>query len=269
MNMRCLQPDQITVRCLSLAALAVFSHSAIGQTTSPGPYVQSPTIEASAADSKLRQMDLIYQQQLRARHIPVLGRYLTELQKLAASAADPTIYDSEIKRVQTIISAGGVVDLNATANALNPAAKSTGEPPAASALTRSTKAVTTLTPAFARNIQPMPEGSASPEAAAIGQIEWRIDMLPAGTYELVIQYACPTAKPDLMVEAAFAGQKISKTLDASKLTKDNTSYRLLRLGRMTLAKAVSGETLRLTSGSADSSAFLVRNFVISRSDAKE
>jgi hypothetical protein len=38
---------------------------------------------------------------------------------------------------------------------------------------------------------------------------------------------------------------------------------------MTLAKAVSGETLQLTAGSADSSAFLVRNFIISRADAEK
>lgn len=263
-------PDLIMARRLTLAALIVFTGSVMCQTTpSTALPVQSPAIEASAADSKLRQMELIYQQQLRARHIPVLGKYLTELQKQAASATDPTPYQAEIQRVQAIITSGGVVDLSAVAQELNPTAKPTIAPSTPVPLIRPQRAVTTLTPSFARSILPVPEGSASPDAAAIGQIEWRIDTLPAGTYDLVIQYACPASKSELVVEATFAGQKISKTLDPSKATKDTASYRLLRLGKMTLSKTVSGETLRVTAGAADSSAFLVRNFVIARAKATE
>lgn len=262
--------DLMIARSLMLAAVIVFTGSAMGQTTpSPALPVQSPAIEASAADSKLKQMELIYQQQLRARHIPVLGKYLTELQKQAATATDPNPYQAEIQRVQAIINSGGVVDLNAVAQELNPTAKPTIAPSTTAPLIRPQRAVTTLTPSFARSILPVPEGSASPEAAAIGQIEWRIDTLPVGTYDLVIQYSCPTAKSELKVEATFAGQTISKTLDPSKATKDTASYRLLRLGQMTLTKTMSGETLRLTAGTADSSAFLVRNFVIARAKVAE
>ena len=248
----------IAARRLAFAGLTFLASSAMSQT--------SPAIEASSADSKLRQMETIYQQQLRARHIPVLGRYLTELQKQAATATDPKLYTAEIQRVQAMISAGGVLNLNSVMRELNPETAPAASAPAAIRLAR---AVTTLTPAFARSIQPVPEGSASPDAAAIGQIEWRIETLPAGTYDLVIQYACPTAKSDLLIEATFAGKKISKNLDPSKATKDITSYRLLRLGQMTLDKTTSGETLKLTAGVAGSSSFFVRNFVIAQTKPAE
>lgn len=240
--------------------------SAVAQTTPAIPLlVKSAPVEASAPDSKLRQMEVIYQQQLRARHLPVLSRYLTELQSQAAKATDPIALKAEIQRVQSLIAAGGMVDLQAISQELNPTV-----PPASIAAMpmpsapRAARAVTTLTPAFASNIQPVPEGSASPEAAAIGLIEWRIETLPAGKYDLVIQYACPVAQTEIQVQAEFAGNIISKKLDASKTTKDSTSYRLLRLGQISLDKDVAGGTLRLSAGTPDSKTVLVRNFVIAR-----
>jgi hypothetical protein len=124
--------------------------------------------------------------------------------------------------------------------------------------------VNTLTPAFAQRIQPVPEGSASPEAAAIGQIEWRIDHLPAGKYDLLMQYAAPDLEADLPISIEFAGQKITQTLGKDRATKDAKSYRLYRIGQIQLTQDSSGEILRLTAGTSQSATLLLRNFVISQ-----
>jgi len=121
-----------------------------------------------------------------------------------------------------------------------------------------------LTPPLARSILPLPAGSSSPDAAAVGEIEWRIESLPAGSYEMVIQYACPALTRPLPVRVEFAGQKIEVALDVAKTTKDATTYRLLRLGQITLATEARGETLRLSADTRESTALLVRQFVIAR-----
>jgi len=236
------------------------------QTTTVLP-VKSPAVAESAADSRLRQMETIYQQQLRTRHIPVLGQYLTDLQKQAAKTSDPSALKAEIQNVQAIISGGAVMDLTAVAQELNPTQKLTAaNPPPPEKMKRGP---ITLTPAFAQRIQPTPEGSASPEAAAIGIIEWRIDSLPPGSYEFVLQYACPTLDSELTVTAEFAGQKITQKMPPNRATKDATNYRLLRLGMIQLTKDATGETLRLMAGSDQSKALLIKSFVIAKAKPNE
>jgi hypothetical protein len=144
---------------------------AVVQTPAP---TGSPAVDASSPDSRLRQLEAIYQQQLRARHIPMLGKYITELQQSARGAPTPAL-QAEIARVQAIISAGGVVDLSAAARELNPAAA-----PAAPMPERPRRATLMLTPSLAQSIEPIPEGSASPVAATIGRLTWKLDVLPAG-----------------------------------------------------------------------------------------
>ena len=223
----------------------------------------SQAVEASGPDSRLRQLESIYQQQLRTRHIPLLGKYLTDLQQNARAADTPAL-QAEIQRVQAIISAGGVVDLRAASRELNPSTTSPVPAPLMPDPERSKRAMITLTPSLAQSIQPVPEGSASPVSATIGQLTWRIDSLPAGTYDLVLHYASFTPDADVPVTLELAGQKLTETLDAKKATKDNKTFRLLRLGQITLEKDVSGSPLVLTAGSADKPALIVRNLVIAR-----
>jgi len=235
----------------------------LGQTPLP---MSSPAVEASGPDSRLRQLESIYQQQLRTRHIPLLGKYLTDLQQRARVADSPAL-QTEILRVQAIISAGGVVDLTAAAQELNPTAPT---PEVIRTMPDASKrALITLTPSLAQNIQPVPEGSASPVSATIGQLTWRIDSLPAGTYDLVLHYASLTSDVEVPITLELAGQKLTETLDAKKATKDNKTFRLLRLGQLKLEQDVSGSPLVLTAGSADKPALIVRNLVIARTKKAE
>lgn len=247
------------------------SHSQIPAPPQPEPKPLS-AVEASAPESRLRQTEAIYQQQLRTRHIPILGKYLIDLQKLALTEDDPAPIKAEIQRVQNILSAGSVIDLSEVAEELNPIpeksaemrARPPGPPPPLGSPLKPRRGVNTLTPAFAQRILPIPEGSASPEAAAIGQIEWRIDFIPPGDYELLVQYATLPLESDLTLTAEFAGQKITQVMEKNRATKDLKSYRLFRIGQINLKQEFSGETLRLTAGTPETNTLLLRNFVISR-----
>ena len=258
--------------CLGLLA---FLGSLCQAQIPPSPAATPLTaVEASAPESRLRQTEAIYQQQLRTRHIPVLGKYLTDLQKIAATANDPAPIKAEIQRVQAIISSGAILDLSEVAEELNPSPEKPAEmrprppgppgPPPPGSPLKPRRGVNTLTPAFAQRILPIPEGSASPEAAAIGQIEWRIDVIPPGNYELLIQYATLPLENDLPLTTEFAGQKITQVMEKNRATKDIKSFRLFKIGQIHLTEEFSGETLRLTAGTAESSKLLLRNFVISR-----
>jgi hypothetical protein len=252
---------------LGWSVLLLLTASSLAQT--PGTVtlpVHSAAVDASSENSRLRQMESIYQQQLRTRHIPLLGKYLTTLQRLAATtttATDAKPYQQEIERIQSIISGGGVVDLSAAVQSLRIPAEMPVPTPMPMPR-RGPRTPISLTPALARSISPLPVGSASPEAAAIGEIEWRIESLGAGTHELVMQYACPNITTPLKGEVEFAGQKIAVTLDAAKATAKATTYRILRLGQITLSTEAKGEILHLRFGAKESNTLLIRQMVIAR-----
>jgi hypothetical protein len=224
--------------------------------------VHSPAVDASGETSRLRQMESIYQQQLRSRHVPLLGAYVTTLQKLAAASADPLPYQKEIERVQAIIGGGGVVDLNTAIQSL----RAPSEMPIPEPLPppkRQEKVMITLTPALSRRISPLPAGSASPRSAAIGEIEWRIDALPAGTYDVVLQYSLPTPDEAVRGEVTFAEHKLDFALAAGQ-GMPKSSFRLLRLGQFKVEQETRGQILSLRAGAPESRSLLVREILVSR-----
>jgi len=225
---------------------------------------QTP-VSTSSTDSKFQQMEAIYEQQLRSRHIPILGDYLTELKKQVALASDPAAYNAEIESIQGIITAGGIVDLTDTVRALHPetAPQSRPETPESGKLKR---AVTTLAPGFAQSILPVPEGSASPIAAEIGQMIWRLDHLPAGAYDFVLQYASLEsldAGQKVSLSLELGDQKVTNELTAKHATKDAKTFRLMRLGQLTLAETKFGATLTLTANTTLKPSLIVKSLVIS------
>jgi hypothetical protein len=223
-----------------LCLLALLLVGASAQT----PPLTSAPVAASAEDSRLRQMETIYQQQLRVLHVPEIADYVTELQRLAATAPDPTPYQREIARIQGIFASGGVIDLTAAAQALKNPAEPPPEP-GAPPVPRLRLGTLALTPELAGSIQPRPDTSASPEAAAIGTIEWRIESLPPGHYDVLLHYALPQWHGPLNLLCDLAGHHLTLPLGSESVTRDDTSYRILRLGRLNLTQELRGETLRL------------------------
>lgn len=248
------------------AAFALAAPSPVAaQAPSPALPVHSAPVAASAEASRLRQMETIYQSQLRNKHIPQIGNYITELQRLAAQSPDPAPYRAEIERMQGILANGGVLDLSLTSHMLRaPADVPAPAPPPMPEMPKSGQGVMALTPALARSISPTPDSSSSPEAARAGEIEWRVEHLPAGTYDLVLSYACPELPAEPEIKVTLAGQRLSYVLEKNRLTRDANSYRLLRLGQIHLTTPARGESVKLTAGSATSPSLYLRQLLITR-----
>ena len=206
---------------------------------------QLPT--ATANPTRLDQMEAIYQKELSARHIPLLGKYLTELQRhgAAATAEEQPYYQAEIARIQAVISGGGALDL------IGAQQSPTGELPMPAPMPppdapERKNALIVLTPGLAaRTAPPLAEGAVSP--ALVGA-EWRIEAMEAGTYDILIHYSAPMLAEPLPVKVEFAGQTVQKVMETTRVTKDVESFRILRLGTLALTADQRGETLRLTVG---------------------
>lgn len=208
--------------------------------------------------TRLRQMESIYQKELSARHIPLLSKYLIDLQRLAASAADKTAYQAEIARIQQVITAGGVIDLIATQQA------QAGSPmpmPAPAPVERKNVLIA-LSPALAQDVVPVPAANA--QTALVGVAAWRIELISAGTYDLLLQYACTDLEQPLKISVEFNGQKVEKTLEADRVTQDAQTFRVFRLGSLTLTGDHRGETLRLSAGDKNAPKLILKSLLITQ-----
>ncbi len=240
----------MTHRLTLVAGLALFAHAATAQ---------QPAAPTTA--TRLPQMESIYQKELSARHIPLLGKYLVELQRQAASATNKTAYQAEIARIQQIISAGGVLDLIAMQQAQSGAMPMPAPVPAPVPIERK-QALIALSPALAQTVSPVPAANA--ETAAIGTAEWRIELIAAGTYDILLHYACPELAEPLKISVEFNGQTIEKELAADRITKDAQTFRILRLGSFTLIGDHRGETLRLSAGDKTSTKLILKSLLITK-----
>lgn len=214
---------------------------------------------AAATPTRLQQMEEIYQKELSSRHIPLLGKYLVELQRQAATLADKTAYDGEIARVQQIISSGGAVDLIAAQQA-----QSGGVPmPAPSPVpTERKQALIALAPALAQSLSPA--AATDSPTALMGEGSWRIEIIGAGTYDVLLHYSCPDLQEALPVKVEFGGQLVEKLLEPARSTKDAQTFRIYRLGSLTLTGDRRGETLRLTVGDKTAPKLILKSLLITK-----
>ena len=221
---------------------------------------QQPAPPPPAA-TRLQQMESIYQRGLSAKHIPLLGKYLIELQRQAATAKDKTAYDAEIGRIQQIISAGGVLDLIATQQAQSGAMPMPAPTPAPLPVEQK-QALIVLSPALAQDVAPKPPADAP--TALVGEIGWRIEFIAAGTYDILLHYACPELTEPLKIRAEFNGQTLEKELEVGRATQNVQSFRILRLGSLTLTSDLRGETLQLSAGDKASPQLVLKSLLIAR-----
>lgn len=221
---------------------------------------QQPSPPAVPA-TRLQQMEEIYRKELSSRHIPLLGKYLIELQRQAAAAADKEPYNAEIARVQQIISSGGVVDLIAAQQAQSGGMPM--PPPAPEPVPQERKqALIALSPALAQSLAPA--AALNSPTALLGQGQWRIELLAAGTYDVLLHYACPEISDPLPLRIEFAGQTVEKTLESDRATKDAQTFRIFRVGSLTLTGDHRGETLRFIAGDKSSPKLTLKSLLITR-----
>lgn len=223
---------------------------------------QQPAAPPAAAITRLQQMEGIYQKELSARHIPLLGKYLTELQRQSAAAvaaADKQAYQDEILSIQKIISAGGVLDLIAVQQSQAAAVPMPVPQPVPA---ERKQALIALSPALAQSVSPTPAANA--ETAVIGEADWRIELIAAGSYDILLHYACPELAEPMTVSVEFNGQTVEKELDAGRATKDAQTFRILRLGSLTLTGDQRGQTLRLRAGDKTGARLVLKSLLITK-----
>ncbi|OYW72846.1 MAG: hypothetical protein B7Z37_23675 [Verrucomicrobia bacterium 12-59-8] len=206
-------------------------------------------------------METIYQKGLSARHIPLLGKYLLELQRQAATATDKSAYDAEIARIQQIISAGGVLDLIATQQAQSGTMPMPAPMPVPVPIEQK-QALIALSPALAQNVVPTPP--TDEQSATVGEIAWRIEFIAAGTYDILLHYSCPELAAPLKIVVECNGQTLEKELEVERATQDAQTFRILRLGSLALTSDLRGETLRLVAGDKSSPKLIVKSLLITR-----
>lgn len=248
-----------SVSCLACAVTLPLQ----AQQPAPAPNIAgAASLSTEGEASRLQQMEDIYRKELSTRHIPLLGKYLAELQRLSAqNGPGKEAYMAEISRVQQIISSGGVVDLVAAqqaqaGNAAMPAPPTPAIPP------ERKQALIALAPSLAQSFVP----EAKPEAAAalVSQAEWRIERIDAGEYDVLLQYSCPDLKDPVAVRVELAGQSVEKVLDAERATQDDKTFRISRLGTLNLAGDHRGETLRLLAGDKNNPKIILKSVLITR-----
>lgn len=209
---------------------------------------------AAQAPLTLDQMEAIYRRELSERHIPLISRYLIELQRQAAIATDPAPWRQEIVRVQELLKTGGVIDLAMARAAIdNIAAPMLPAPSPREAV----RAALTLAPAQATGSL-----AAAGQAVPVGEIRWLVEFLPAGAYDVHIQYACPAISSALPLRMTLAGGMVEAVIDSTRLTKDAQTFRVLKVGRITLPAEVRGQTLTFTCDDKSSTALRLKQLII-------
>lgn len=216
----------------------------------------------SPASSRLDQMEEIYQKELSMRHIPLLGKYLLELQRLAATATDKQPYQAEIARIQQIIDHGGVVDLIAAQQTPTDTTPMPA-PMLTPSATERRQSVIALPPSQATSTTPA--SAVKAPTTPLSSATWKIDHIAAGTYDIVLRYSTPLLTQPLHIQIDFGGQVVEKNMETERATKDASTFRFFRLGSLTLTSDQRDGTLRLDIASKSPPQLILKNVLLTPS----
>jgi hypothetical protein len=124
------------------------------------------------------------------------------------------------------------------------------------------EALIALSPALAQTLSPTT--TADTATAVLGEAEWRIEAISAGTYDLLLHYACTELAEPLALTVEFAGQKVEKALETERVTKDAQTFRIFRLGSLILTGDHRGETLRFIAGDKNAAKLILKSLLITK-----
>lgn len=207
--------------------------------------------QTAAPPLSLPQLEATYQAELKKIHVPLIGNYINDLQRLASAsrnAGTTVAINEELRRMQSIIKSGGVIDLaQAAAEGANDTAKPTLPPAPAQAA----KALITLVPALAKTILPSPAPGAAPDSVPFTKIIWTIEALPRGAYEFVAQCSVQTLEEAATLQITLDRKQLSLPLLQRHLASAPGDFRLLRLGRIELPLDIKDGPLELLLDPAD------------------
>lgn len=87
----------------------------------------------------------------------------------------------------------------------------------------------------------------SAKTLSLGVAEWTVPSLPAGTYDLNIVFSAAKLDSDVEIRAFFDGNDLTATLSADRATRSDQTFRIFRIGHITLTRDVTNELLQMRS----------------------
>ena len=227
------------IRCLSLLVVLLGGVRAFAQ--APVQPLIGPV-----PPTRLQQLEMTYQDNLKRVHAPLLQQYLTELNALLAKslAADASAIKAEIDRVQKMIASGGLIALDKKAAVVADNSRNANG------------IVFTLEPHEAQ--PPPPNDSVTP----LGTAAWTLSKLPAGNYEVIAHYACPKLPATPTLQISFHGQNFTRELKPNNVTKDGDTFRVLRLCQLRLKEDATYEALTVSSPANKEPWLMVKQILI-------
>jgi hypothetical protein len=212
----------------------------------PAPLMaQTAPLSPPTPPAQWLQLEATYQNELKKIHVPLLSAYVNDLQRLAASSsnAETTVaIEKELQYLQSVISSGGVIDLNQLATDLN----REKSPPPPLTPRQATNALLVLNPIQATSTAPPTTPAAvTPDAVEFTHITWLIEALPKGSYDVIAQCSVIAVPPSGDLELSFAKNRLTFPLEKRHLAPKPDSFRLLKLGTLELPIDVKDSPIEL------------------------
>jgi hypothetical protein len=203
--------------------------------------------QPAATPLTLEQMEAIYQRELSARHIPLISRYMLDMQRQQAGNTDSKLYLDEVAQLMILLKANGVVDLHDARTALQNGATSlpvaVNAAPAAGPLPPAASSAPPAQHFRAALALGVPTAT---ESTLIGRLEWRAASLPAGEYDVRLEYSAAALTQPLTLAVQAGTTSLSAALPAARATPDEKTFRFFKIGRIKLESPVRGGTVVLT-----------------------
>jgi hypothetical protein len=212
----------------------------------------------------LEALETTYLTNLRRTHAPVLQDYQRQLELLKSQMAargrltDAQWVEAELEQIKKIIATTGVMPYDAlrpvsaagalaAANApplgpemdMDPDAPKPDRP-------RPSRTRSLLLDAGTARVSDSPP-SPSAKTVAPGVLEWNVTSLPAGTYDVTLIFAAEKLSKPVDLSLSFAGQQLTATLPTERATGSNATFRLFRVGQVTLVRDANNNLLQLRS----------------------
>ncbi len=250
-----------------LIVLALGSSVGFSQTTTDAHDTKADAL-------RLQALETTYQTNLRKFHGPIITDYLRDLDQLKQRLtvkdrlAEAKQVEAEITRVKLLVSTTGILEL------VPP--KKEPPPPEIAAADKARK------PRPLQNAIVLPaedaklasgQGTAivkdSPsKAILLGSATWKVPTVVAGIYDLVAVYSCAKLVPPRSVTVRYAGNEVKKLLTMNQITATEDTFRILRIGQITLEKDVTDETLTIELDQPDKPILWVRSLALAKPKPK-
>ncbi|MDB6119903.1 MAG: hypothetical protein JWO08_3684 [Verrucomicrobiaceae bacterium] len=214
---------------------------------------QVVTPDGTPSATRLEQLESTYSDLLKNAHQPLLKNYLAALQaqqSKALIAAETAALKAEIDRVQAILAGKGIVEFDLPKQ----------EPLQATKVVRKSGIIFSLDPDEAT---PLPANAKGPDAVVpMGTATWKLSSLPAGSYDIIAHYACPAAAPGAKLHVSFSGQEFDRELKTAQLTKDDKTFRVIRLCQFTIKQEAQLQNVVITATPAGEAWLFLKQVLI-------